>query len=74
MNTNDATNATIHAQIDARMKSLYKVSKNDLKGIVKQSHRVIDISGCDKHSLVSMILDSEFGRAMKTWRNANGMA
>lgn len=47
--------------IRAELKSLYKTPIAELKKQVQRSHRVVDVRGADKHTLVSMILRSRHG-------------
>jgi hypothetical protein len=49
-------------KVRERMNQLYKHPTSKLKEIVGRSYRVVDLKGTDKHSLVSMALEAEFGR------------
>jgi hypothetical protein len=48
--------------IRADYESYRKMAKADLKGVVSQSYRIVDLSECDKQSLISMILCARYGR------------
>ena len=50
-----------YSEIDNRLVNLYSKPKVELKTIVENTHRVVDLRGADKHILVSMILEAEFG-------------
>lgn len=45
-------------------KSLWKMSKTDLKALVQQSYRVVDVTTADKNTLVMMLVESHFGRKL----------
>ena len=61
-NLDTKTNEEIHDQLHSEYISLAKVAKADLKGMVKRSHRVIDLRECSKDMLVTMILEARHGR------------
>lgn len=50
------------AVVDRAMNEYYRKSKAQLKEMVERQNRVVDLSGADKHLLVSMLLENEFGK------------
>lgn len=50
--------------------------KTTLQGLVKASRRIVDVSGCDKQSLISMLVTAEYGASdtelafSRYWRKA----
>lgn len=49
-------------KFDKRSEFLYKQCNKTLREIVRRNYRVVDLKGVDKHTLVSMILEAEFGK------------
>jgi len=58
------------AEIKTVMDGLYRLDKQTLKGRVRLSYRVCDLNGVGKDSLVSMILQAQFGELTMTAWNA----
>ena len=45
-----------------RLDALYKTKKNYLQDTVKRNYRIVELRGVSKPELVSMIMETEFGR------------
>ena len=61
-------------RVASRLKSLYKKRKATVLQIAKQKYRVSSLKGVSKDVLISMILESEFGRGyykkMRKWEKS----
>jgi len=49
-------------KVKARYAQLKSKDRQTLEGIVKQHHKIVDVKGADKESLVMMVMEAEFGR------------
>lgn len=50
------------AKIQQDWKTYQGMPKATLQGLVKASRRIVDVSGCDKQSLISMLVCAEYGQ------------